>query len=128
MQSTLIDSWSASIRIWFSPHRCILAKEWASFGTLIRSLSLKMLEMQSSHRGRRWRRRFRFLPWLRHPRLRSGRRRFIVRAAMLVQTALEISVERAAATRKAIAGGDPWGLPAAGVVDSSGAGRRDERD
>jgi hypothetical protein len=47
----------------------------ASWRTLIRSPMLKILEMQSSHRGCRHRRRFRFLPWLRHPRLRSGRRR-----------------------------------------------------
>jgi hypothetical protein len=37
-------------------------------------------------------------------------------------------VERAAATRKALPGGDPWGLPAAGVDDNGGAGRRGTRD
>jgi hypothetical protein len=41
---------------------------------------------------------------------------------------MENGVEGAAATRKDLTGGDPWGLPATGVDDSGGAGRHREGD
>jgi hypothetical protein len=129
-QSMLIDSWSESIGIWFSPHHCILGKEWASFGTPIRSLSLKTLEMQSSRQGRRRRHRFRLLPWLRLPSCATAGAvaGFPVRATTPAQAAVEIIVEGPFATRKALLAGDPRGFPAgarreAGRRRGGGSGR-----
>jgi hypothetical protein len=53
---------------------------------------------------------------------------YTVSATTPVQDAMEIDVERAAATRKALAGGDLWGLPVADMDGSGRAGSRGETD